>query len=464
MVAEPRSLNFETSEVWLRFESEAEIKFAELRSRATLGSSSSNSIPIADKKLKPLHGQFIRDRYEIRYRDFEINEVRVVGEGQTFEILDWKIRWGSWKEIQKDFEQKFLESFKSLLKGRGLDALETAWLEFQDRWFINSEIPESLRTVLASQLDQLSLFSPIETLLEDSEVTDILVESFDCIWIEKSGELRPSNLRFLNAETYEIYLENLLTKLHKSVDEVRPYLDFVLSDGSRGHLIAPPLTERARYLSIRKKRKVHFSLQDLVDHKMVSSETFSVLKKALVERKNILISGATGSGKTTLLKAFLLEVPAHERMIVIEDTSELKIERENAAFLYSRLETLGGFPPVSLRDLVRQSLRMRPDRIIIGEVRGEEALDLMHAMNTGHRGCMGSLHANSARDALLRLQGLIQMSSASLSESAMRDLIARNIQVLVHCGRSSDGLRKIVEYAFVRGVDQNQILLELHSC
>ncbi|MDB5037626.1 MAG: Flp pilus assembly protein ATPase CpaF [Bacteriovoracaceae bacterium] len=461
MAAEPRSLSFPSQQMWVCFRSEAEIKFAPLTDRCTVGSASSNAISIDGRGVRSLHGQFFIENGEFCFRDFQDKNIFRFISNKEVSIGIWKASVKDFEALRKEYEKSILDSFKAILKEVKSENLVEAYQSLRRRWFLTKELPEEIRKLLKSQVAEISLSSPIEKLLEDPEITDILVESYDRIWIERSGELLPSGLRFINPDTYEIYLENLLSGLHKTIDEVRPFLDFVLTDGSRAHLIVPPLTDGARYLSIRKIKKDFFTLEDLHQRTMFSEDTLKILRKSILDGCNILISGATGSGKTTLLKALLNEIPKSKRIVVIEDTSELRIPRENAAFLYSRMDLRGSLPPVTLRDLVRQALRMRPDRIMIGEVRGEEALDLMHAMNTGHRGCMGSLHANSARDALFRLQGLIQMSSASLSESAMRDLIARNLHLVLHCGRDLAGSRKLLEYAFVRGLDQSQILMEV---
>jgi Flp pilus assembly CpaF family ATPase len=450
--------------LWLWLRRGEERKLGLVEDRSTVGSALSNHITLLSGDIRSLHGQFLIADEQWIYRDFDKCSEFFIKPGEAFKIADWNCVAGQLDKLSSLYESFLLEDFKMVLKSYPSLNLSQALEEIRKRWFFSQVVPPVIERLLTSQIEQVSLVSPIERLLEDEEVSDILVEAFDRIWIERKGELEQANVRFINAETYQIYLENLLAALHKSIDDVRPYLDFVLSDGSRGHLIVPPLTDGSRYLSIRKKKKSMLSLDQLNERGMFSPTALQAIRASLNQRKNILISGSTGSGKTTLLKSILCEIPEKERTIVIEDTPELSIDRQNTAFLYSRTDSLSQLPAITLRELVRQSLRMRPDRIIIGEVRGEEALDLMHAMNTGHRGCLGSLHANSNRDALSRLQGLIQMSSSTLSENAMRDLIARNLHLLLHCARDIDGKRRVSEYSFVRGIDQNQILLETHAC
>jgi len=454
-----------SSPLWIAFRSDGNIKLAPFRDRSTVGSTMSNTIALEGHGVRPLHGQFFVESDSYRFRDFLDRSIYILDGGSEIPIGSWKASLGSVFEFQNRFRPQILDSFRQILKDPkvGFD-LERA-LEQVHRFFFLAapRLPDSLDEMLRKQFSELSLLGPIEYLLKIPDITDILVESHDHIWIEQAGVLKLSDCRFSSDESYNIYLENLLTKLHKTIDECSPFLDFVLPEGSRGHLIIPPVTSGPKYLSIRKTRDNYFSLSDLLSLEMFSEPAFQTLKNALVEQKNILVSGATGSGKTTLMRALINECHGDERILILEDTPELKLPRNNTVFLQTRIDAASKLPAVGLRDLVRQCLRMRPDRIVVGEVRGHEALDLLHAMNTGHRGCLGSLHSNSARDALFRLQGLIQMSDASLSESVTRDLISRNIHLVLHCGRAKGGPRKLSEMGWIRGIDQDRILMEIRE-
>lgn len=432
--------------------------------RDTFGSSPSNRLCLLDKSVRPLQGQFLLRARGLFYRDFHERREIEIAVGESLRLAGWDVFLENPSNLLSRYQSEVLSSFKEILKELPSEDLNLARERLRLKWFLTPAIPDIFSTLLQTQVRQISLESPIEYLLRDDDVTDILVQRFDQIWVERSGRLVPSGLGFLSEETFHIYLENLMTKLHKTIDEALPFLDFTMPDGSRGHLIVPPLTDGARYLSIRKMKHKQFSLEDLVQRRMLSHELHDVLMRAVCQKNNILISGATGSGKTTLMKALLSRIPESERLLVVEDTPELKVERANAVFLRTRRGGRNDMGEIDLRELLRQALRMRPDRIVLGEVRGPEALDLVHAMNTGHQGCMGSLHANSCRDALGRLQGLIQMASARLSEMAMSELIGRNLHLVIQCGRDSNGLRRILEYARVRGVDQGRILLEVKEC
>ncbi|MBN8554204.1 MAG: CpaF family protein [Deltaproteobacteria bacterium] len=448
---------------WLSFHSEEQTKLVSFSEHITVGSAEANIIHLMGKGVRALHGQFFTNEGHLLYRDFAQNSTQSLDEANDLKVGAWSVRSFSHDQLWSEWGEGLITSFKNILRESKSENLEESLNQLKALWFLRDPIPQEVEEKLISQFNELSMLGPIEYLLNQPDVTDVLVTRYDEIWVDEAGELKLSPYKFSNLETYKIYLENLLAKLHKTIDENIPYLDFVLPDGSRGHLISSPITDGISYLSIRKIRKDFFSLSNLFERKMFSEEIYSLLKKSLERRDNILISGSTGSGKTTLIKALIHECRQQERIVVAEDTPELRLPRANTVFLNTRTDSKTHLLPISLRELVRQSLRMRPDRIVIGEVRGEEALDLLHAMNTGHRGCMGSLHANSARDSLFRLQGLAQMCSANLSEAVTRDLIARNIHLIIHCGRDEKGKRQIEHLAYVRGLDQNQILLEAVS-
>ncbi len=447
-------------EPWLCFESEGKIKLSPVFDRAMVGLAVSNHIVLSGKGIRPLHGQFAISSGEIYFTDFQERQSLSLSPDKSFFIGNWKVHLSNRSDLFQTHQSNILRSFKEHLKESPQKNFENILPQLASEWFASKEVPDELKNLLKAQMSELYLSGPIESYLSDSSVTDILVEAWNCIWIERKGEMQKGSSVFTSSEAYLIYIENLLKQMHQTIDEAQPYLDFKLPDGSRGHLIASPLTDGTHYLSIRKIREKMWTLNELKENEMFSDHFFRTILKLIEGRSNIIISGATGSGKTSLLKALLGEIPVQERMIVLEDTSELRFSRENAAFLCVRTKTLNSLPEIHLRDLVKQSLRMRPDRIVIGEVRGEEALDLLHAMNTGHRGCMGSLHANSTRDAIYRLQGLIQMSQAALSETSTSDLLARNIHAVIHCSRDEQGRRRVVEIAFVRGRDAEQIILE----
>jgi pilus assembly protein CpaF len=449
--------------MWGYLSSDHKKSFFPIRERETLGSAKSNTVCLDDKSIQAIHAQIIVKENVCHIKNYELKQSKILKHDNTIALGHYQLLVGEIENFWKKHKHEISSTFKSHLESSSQQDLKKALKAVSRIWFFGRELPSFLEKELEAEFQELSLISPVERLLNDEEISDILVEAFDKIWIERQGLLVLSSERFSNLETYKVYLENLLSSLEKNIDESTPFVDFVLNDGSRGHLIGPPITNGSQYLSIRKVRRNLMTLEDLFERDMFSSIALEKIRKYILEGKNFIISGATGSGKTSLLKAMLLECPQSERLVVIEDTPEIKINRLNSVFLNTRADKSSQFSEISLRDLVRQSLRMRPNRIVIGEVRGKEAIDLLFAMNTGHRGCAGSLHANSARDALFRLEGLVRLSSSALSESVTRDLIARNIHIVLHCEKNKQGKRLLKEIGLVHGIDQGRLLLEVQE-
>ncbi len=446
--------------MWLVLQDQSKVKATSVGERLTVGTAPSNGLVLEGRGIHPLHGQLTKREEGWVFRDFVSDRETPLLPQQKFPLGPFDCELLQEDALWEKYRSRIVESFRSSLKSSKDFDLEIALQRLKSEIFFSKDLPVSIQDHLESQFQEFSLLSPIERLLLDKEVTDILVEDFDVIWVERTGSLERAPVAFTSEESFRIYVENLLSQLHKSVDEAHPFADFVLRDGSRGHVIAPPLTPKTYYLSIRKPRNQIWLLDDLQDREMMTQEQRRLINQAIDQKMNILVSGSTGSGKTTLLKALIAGTQSQDRILILEDTPELGMSRKNTGFLRTRLDVRSELPPIALRDLVRQCLRMRPDRIVIGEVRGEEALDLLHAMNTGHRGCMGSLHANSSRDAVSRLEGLVQLAEQSLSESATRDLVVRNIHLVIHCAKIN-GQRKVQEIGFVRGLDGERLLMEV---
>ncbi len=446
--------------MWAVITNPAECSFVSVSDGATIGSALSNGIVIPSKAARPLEGQLKASSSGWIYRNLSLNSVREVRSGDVLEFGDVQIELIDESAHHKDYLRAVSRAWKNILNAKPHFDWNQAIDQMRRGPFQRSQLSDDIVQFLRSQFDEFSLSSPIERLLHDQEVSDVLIQAHDRIWVERLGSLSQTSYSFSTESSYRIYIENLLADQGVRWDEAEPFVDFKLKSGERVHLIGPPLAENF-CLSIRKPRQSAFSLEDLRSRQMFDDQGIETLRSLIAGGKNLLIAGSTGSGKTTLLKALILAIPAHCRTLILEDTPELDLPNSNLVFLRTRIQARCEMPPVDLRQLVRQSLRMRPDRIVIGEVRGGEAMDLLHAMNTGHRGSMASLHANSCRDALFRLEGLVQMSDSRLSETVIRDIIARNVDAVVFCGKNSQGKRRVTDVSMIKGRDREQLILEV---
>jgi pilus assembly protein CpaF len=298
---------------------------------------------------------------------------------------------------------------------------------------------------------------PLEALMKDPEITDILVNNYASVYIERHGKLEETDVRFRNDAHLMQIIERIVTKVGRRVDEHSPMVDARLPDGSRVNAIIPPLALDGPILSIRRFGAERLTMKDLIQLNSMPPHIAEVLEACVKARLNILISGGTGSGKTTLLNCLSNYIPATERIVTIEDSAELKLQQRHVLRLETRPPNIEGEGTVTQRDLVRNALRMRPDRIVVGEVRGGEALDMMQAMNTGHDGSISTIHANTARDALSRVETMMLMAGFGLPERALREQIASALDVIVQLSRLSDGTRKLVELTEVTGMEGNAI-------
>jgi pilus assembly protein CpaF len=302
-------------------------------------------------------------------------------------------------------------------------------------------------------------FGPLETLLADSTVADILVNGSDNVFVEREGRLERSPVRFDNDEHLMKIIEKIASRVGRRVDESSPMVDARLPDGSRVNAVIPPLALDGPILSIRKFSRTPLRMDDLIRFKSIP-EPLSDLIRAMVGGKlNVIISGGTGSGKTTLLNILSSYISDRERIITIEDAAELQLQQSHVVRLETRPPNMEGRGEVNQRALVRNALRMRPDRIILGEVRGAEVIDMLQAMNTGHDGSIATIHANTPRDALTRIEAMLSMSDAGISVKAMRQQIASAISIVVQVNRLSDGKRKVVSVQEVTGMESDAITM-----
>ena len=303
-------------------------------------------------------------------------------------------------------------------------------------------------------------FGPLESLLDDDTITEIMVNRYDQIYVERDGRLHELAAQFSGEAQLRRVIERIVARVGRRIDESSPLVDARLDDGSRVNAIIPPLAVNGASLTIRKFSKTPLTAADLIGYQTMSEEIAAVLWAAVRGRLNILVSGGTGTGKTTLLNVLSGFIPGDERIITIEDAVELQLQQEHVVRLESRPPNIEGRGEVTIRDLVRNSLRMRPDRIIIGEVRGGESLDLLQAMNTGHEGSISTIHANSPRDALSRLETLVLMAGMDLPLRAIREQVASAIDVIVQISRMRDGSRRITQVTEVQGMESDVIVLQ----
>jgi pilus assembly protein CpaF len=327
----------------------------------------------------------------------------------------------------------------------------------EERIVLNQQ--ERHHLVLDIQHEMLG-FGPLEPLLNDPTVSDILVNTFDKVYVERRGRLELTDVTFHdNAHLMKI-IEKIVSRVGRRVDESSPMVDARLPDGSRVNAIIPPLAVDGPLVSIRRFGATPLTVQHLLDYKSVTPPMIKVLESLGLAKVNILISGGTGSGKTTMLNLISGFIPGNERIVTIEDAAELQLRQPHVVRLETRPPNIEGKGEVTQRALVRNSLRMRPDRIILGEVRGPEALDMLQAMNTGHEGSLATIHANTPRDALARLENMVGMAGVSLTPRAIRQQIASAITVVLQASRLADGTRKVVSMQEITGMEGEIISMQ----
>src|SRR6266568_2685850 len=309
-------------------------------------------------------------------------------------------------------------------------------------------------------LDEVTGLGPLEPLLRDPSISDILVNTCSTVYVERAGKLELTRVRFdSNAHLLRI-IGRIVSRVGRRVDETSPMVDARLPDGSRVNAIVPPLAVDGAILSIRRFGASPLKMRDLVSIGAITREGVALVASCVKAKLNILISGGTGAGKTTLLNALSAFIPEDERIVTIEDSAELQLQQRHVVRLETRPANIEGKGEILARDLVRNSLRMRPDRIVVGEVRGAEVLDMLQAMNTGHEGSMTTIHANTARDALSRLEAMLGMSGVPLSDAAMRQMIARALHIIVQLNRGFDGRRRVMSVSEVTGTEGSTVTMQ----
>jgi pilus assembly protein CpaF len=327
----------------------------------------------------------------------------------------------------------------------------------------SARIPLSLferQTLIIDVLNELFGLGPLEELLADPEISDILVNRFDQVYIERHGVLEPVEVTFKDDSHLLRIIERIVSSVGRRIDESSPMVDARLADGSRVNAIIPPLALDGPALSIRRFRTDRLGAQDLVERDSLTQPMLDFIRAAVACRTNVIVSGGTGAGKTTLLNVLSGFISDKERIVTIEDAAELVLRQRHVVRLETRPPNIEGKGMVRQRQLVINALRMRPDRIIVGEVRGDEALDMLQAMNTGHDGSLTTVHANSARDALYRLDTMVAMANLNIPEKAVRQQIASAVNIVVHMSRMADGTRKVVSISEITGMEGEVISMQ----
>lgn len=332
------------------------------------------------------------------------------------------------------------------------------------QYVMNKRLPVNRRETarLADDaMDELAGYGPIQPLVDDDSIDDILVNGKSDIFIERSGRLERAAVRFMDDAHVMRIIQRILAPLGRRIDESTPMVDARLPDGSRVNAVIPPVALDGPSISIRKFRKTPLTAEELIETGSLSREVVEFLKQKVESRTSLLVMGGTGSGKTTLLNILSQYIPIGERIVTVEDAAELRLEHNHVVRLETRPPNLEGNGEIAARDLVRNALRMRPDRIILGEIRGEEVLDMLQAMNTGHEGSMATLHANNPRDAIRRLELLASFAGFTAGSKVLRQQIASALDLLVHVSRRSDGRRRLLSVMELVEQGDNLVLREL---
>jgi len=383
------------------------------------------------------------------------------------------------RRIQKNryFSEDYFE-LKSKIHDRLLDLIDLSLIDKLDHRTLTGKIRQIVENILREEsfklplnleererifqeiIDEVLGLGPLEPLLKDPTVSDILVNTYNHIYLERFGKLESTDARFKDEAHLLRIIDKIVSSVGRRIDESSPMVDARLTDGSRVNVIIPPIALEGAMVSIRRFAVNPLELSDLIDYQTLIPEIADLLKGIIKSKLNVLISGGTGSGKTTLLNVLSRFIPEDERIVTIEDAAELQLKQEHLVRLETRPPNIEGKGEITQRDLVRNSLRMRPDRIIVGEVRGKEAFDMLQAMNTGHDGSLTTIHANSARDALMRLETMVAMANLDIPSEFLKRFISSAINVIIQVSRLADGKRRLISLQEISGMEGNVITLQ----
>jgi len=376
----------------------------------------------------------------------------------------------------QSFERTDIQQVKADLHRKVLDRLDLEKLGKTSGDSARDEVLVVIRTVVNGEvvplsfaererlsreiLDEIFGLGPLEQLLKDPNVSDILVNRFDRVYVEKGGKLELTTLSFKDNTHLMQIIERIVSRVGRRVDESSPMVDARLADGSRVNAIIPPLAIDGPCLSIRRFGRDPITARQMIENQTLTEPMLELLSSMVKGRLNLLVSGGTGAGKTTVLNVLSGYIPNSDRIVTIEDAAELQLKQEHVVRLETRPPNIEGKGAVRQRQLVINSLRMRPDRIVVGEVRGEEAFDMLQAMNTGHEGSLTTVHANSPRDAMARIENMVSMANLNIPERAVRHQISSAVHAVIQVARLSDGTRKVVTISEVTGMDDDIIAMQ----
>ncbi|MDQ6708831.1 MAG: CpaF family protein [Acidobacteriota bacterium] len=369
-----------------------------------------------------------------------------------------------WFEIKSQVHHKLLNALTpEQLKSLNKESVRGEIGNVVEKLILDGNVPMTMaerERVIEEILDEVFGLGPLEQLLKDPTISDIMVNGFDNVYIERAGRIVETNVRFKDQAHLRMIIDRIVSAVGRRIDDSSPIVDARLADGSRMCAVIPPLSLIGPVVSIRRYGKKLLTTEDLLKNETFTTGMLDFMSGCVEARLNIVISGGSGSGKTTMLNTMSRFVPEEERIVTIEDTAELQLQQSHVVRLETRPMNIEGAGAITQRDLVINTLRMRPDRIIVGESRGAEALDMLQAMNTGHDGSMTTVHANAPRDAFSRLETMVMMASQHVPDKVIRQQLASAINIVVHTARMSDGTRKVTGIAEVMGVANDQVEMQ----